>query len=89
MRPALRRLADRALLGLSVAKEAAGESLRVLGVAVNGESRRATPRRMFQAHEELLSVEPFDMATFPARVMYWAGVATANRVPAGASREKT
>ena len=62
--PAL-RLADHPVPDLAAAEQAAGEFLRALGIAVSGESLRATPQRMVRAYAELLTPEPFDVTSFP------------------------
>lgn len=51
---------------LAVAEAAAAAFLAALGVDVDGEHTRATPRRMARAYAELLTARPFDLATFEA-----------------------
>ncbi|MDI3315186.1 MAG: GTP cyclohydrolase I FolE [Mycobacterium sp.] len=57
--------ADRPLPNLAAAERAAAEFLRALGVAVDGEHLRATPRRMASAYAELFTAEPFEATSFP------------------------
>src|SRR5918995_1553658 len=47
------------------AEEAAAEFLLALGVDLDDESRRDTPRRIASLYAELLTPEPFDATTFP------------------------
>jgi GTP cyclohydrolase IA len=47
------------------AERAAADFLLALGVDLDDESRRDTPRRMARMYEELLTPEPFDATTFP------------------------
>jgi GTP cyclohydrolase I len=47
------------------AERAAADFLLALGVDLDDESRRDTPRRMARLYEELLTPEPFDATTFP------------------------
>ena len=49
---------------LDRASRAAAEFLRALGVSLDSDSRRDTPRRMAEAYEELLTPRPFDITTF-------------------------
>ncbi len=46
------------------AERAAADFLLALGVDLDDESRRDTPRRMARMYEELLTPEPFDATTF-------------------------
>jgi GTP cyclohydrolase I len=52
-------------IDLPAAERAARDLLVALGVDVDGESLRDTPRRVARAYEELLTPEPFDATTFP------------------------
>ena len=47
------------------AERAAADFLLALGVDLDDESRRDTPRRMARMFDELLTPEPFDATTFP------------------------
>jgi GTP cyclohydrolase I len=47
------------------AEHAAADFLRALGVDLDDESRRDTPRRMARLYDELLTPVPFDATTFP------------------------
>ena len=47
------------------AEEAAADFLLALGVDLDDESRRDTPRRIARLYAELLTPEPFDATTFP------------------------
>lgn len=51
---------------LMAAEAAAAAFLAALGVDVDGEHTRSTPRRMARAYAELLTARPFDLATFEA-----------------------
>ena len=50
---------------LEAAEQAAAGFLRALGVGLDSESLRGTPRRMASAYAELFSPSPFDLTTFP------------------------
>ncbi|HEY2550166.1 MAG TPA: GTP cyclohydrolase I FolE [Streptosporangiaceae bacterium] len=50
---------------LAAAEQAAGDFLRALGIPLDSESLRDTPRRMALAYAELFSARPFDLTTFP------------------------
>jgi GTP cyclohydrolase I len=50
---------------LPAAERAAAQLLLALGVPLNGESTRDTPRRMAAAYAEMLTARPFEMTTFP------------------------
>jgi GTP cyclohydrolase IA len=50
---------------VTTAEEAAAEFLAALGVDLDDESLRETPRRMVAMYEELLSPAPFEATTFP------------------------
>jgi GTP cyclohydrolase I len=50
---------------LGAAEEAARDLLDALGVAVDSEHLRETPRRVAEAYAELLTPEPFNATTFP------------------------
>jgi GTP cyclohydrolase IA len=52
-------------MDLDAAERAAAAFLRALGIEVDSESLRATPRRMAQAYAELFTPRPFDLTTFP------------------------
>ncbi|MBO0813256.1 MAG: GTP cyclohydrolase I FolE [Microlunatus sp.] len=64
-RPALHvaRAGDR--IDLERAEDAAADFLRALGVDLENEQLRATPRRMAAAWAEMLTPRPFDLTTFP------------------------
>src|SRR5215208_3974375 len=47
------------------AERAAADFLTALGVDLDDESRRETPRRIARMYDELLTPEPFDATTFP------------------------
>ena len=47
------------------AEAAAADFLIALGVDLDDESRRDTPRRIARMYDELLTPEPFDATTFP------------------------
>jgi GTP cyclohydrolase I len=49
----------------SPAERAAADFLRALGVDLDDESRRDTPRRIARLYDDLLTPEPFDATTFP------------------------
>jgi GTP cyclohydrolase I len=63
--PALRVAAPPSRLDLAAAERAAGDFLRALGIATDGESLRDTPGRMARAYAELFSAPAFDLTTFP------------------------
>lgn len=50
---------------LDAAELAATDLLRALGVSLDSESLRSTPRRMARAYAELFSPPAFDLTTFP------------------------
>jgi GTP cyclohydrolase I len=50
---------------LAAAERAAADFLRALGLRLDSESLRKTPRRMAQAYAELLTPREFDLTTFP------------------------
>ena len=50
---------------LAAAQRAAEDFLRALGLPLDSESLRKTPRRMAHAYAELLTPRAFDMTTFP------------------------
>ena len=52
-------------LDLAAAERAAGDLLSALGVEVDSEHLRETPRRVAQAYAELLTPVPFNATTFP------------------------
>ena len=63
--PALRVVREAPDGDLAAAERAAGDFLRALGIPLDSESLRGTPRRMALAYAELLSARPFDLTTFP------------------------
>jgi GTP cyclohydrolase IA len=64
--PALRVIHEPAKdVDLDAAERAAAAFLRALGIGLDSESLRATPRRMAQAFAELFTPRPFDLTTFP------------------------
>jgi GTP cyclohydrolase I len=50
---------------LEAAQAAAADFLNALGVPLDGESTRDTPRRMAEAYAEMFQPRPFDLTTFP------------------------
>lgn len=56
---------DSVVVDLAAAEAAAADFLRALGLELDGESRRGTPRRMAQAYAEMFAPRPFDLTTFP------------------------
>lgn len=52
-------------IDLDAAEEAAAQFLQALGIRVDSEHLRATPRRMAKAWAEMLTPRPFAMTTFP------------------------
>ena len=50
---------------LDAAESAAADFLSALGLPLDGESVRDTPRRMAAAYAELFAPRPFDLTTFP------------------------
>ncbi len=52
------------------AERAAGDLLRALGIDLEGESMRGTPRRMVRAYAELFRPRPFQLTTFPNDEQY-------------------
>ena len=50
---------------MTTAEQAAADFLTALGVDLDDESRRETPRRMVAMYEELLNPAPFNATTFP------------------------
>jgi GTP cyclohydrolase IA len=50
---------------LAAAERAAADFLRALGLRLETESLRQTPKRMAQAYAELLTPRAFDLTTFP------------------------
>jgi len=63
--PVLRVLDEPAGIDLAAAEHAAGLFLTALGISVDSESLRDTPRRMARAYAELFTPRPFDLTTFP------------------------
>jgi GTP cyclohydrolase IA len=61
----LRVVADGSHVDLDAARVAAGQFLRALGMRLDSESTRDTPRRMAEAYSEMLTSRPFDLTTFP------------------------
>src|SRR3954470_11641471 len=62
---ALRVVPPPAAVDLAAAERAAGDFLRALGVATDGENLSATPGRMARAYAELFTSPEFDLTTFP------------------------
>ena len=62
---ALRVVASPAGIDLAAAEHAVGDFLSALGIGLESESLRDTPRRMAQAYADLLTSRPFDLTTFP------------------------
>jgi GTP cyclohydrolase I len=52
-------------IDLIAAERAAGEFLRALGIATDGESLQGTPGRMARAYAELFTPREFELTTFP------------------------
>jgi GTP cyclohydrolase IA len=50
---------------LDAAEEAAARFLTAMGIPLDSESLRGTPRRMAEAYAELFAPRPFDLTTFP------------------------
>ncbi|HKS48213.1 MAG TPA: GTP cyclohydrolase I FolE [Amycolatopsis sp.] len=50
---------------LDAAEVAASKFLTALGIPLDSESLRGTPRRMAEAYAELFAPRPFDLTTFP------------------------
>ena len=61
----LRVVAEGPEVDLDAARVAAAQFLRALGVDLDRESTRDTPRRMAEAYAELLTPRAFDLTTFP------------------------
>jgi GTP cyclohydrolase IA len=62
---ALRAIPDTAAPDLAGAELAAKQFIRALGIPLDTESMRDTPRRMARAYAELFTPRPFDLTTFP------------------------
>src|ERR1700733_495101 len=62
---ALRATDHTAMPDLAEAAAAAEQFIRALGVSLDAESMRDTPRRMARAYVELFTPRPFDLTTFP------------------------
>jgi GTP cyclohydrolase I len=62
---ALRVVRDDAGRDLAAAERAATDFLTALGVSLDSESLRETPKRMARAYAELLSPRAFNLTTFP------------------------
>jgi GTP cyclohydrolase IA len=62
---ALRASDHTAMPDLAEAASAAEQFIRALGVSLDAESMRDTPRRMTRAYVELFTPRPFDLTTFP------------------------
>ncbi len=62
---ALRAVPDAPDRDLEAAERAAGEFLQALGLRLDSESLRDTPRRMAHAYAELLTPRDFSVTTFP------------------------
>ena len=52
-------------IDLAAAENAAAQFLQALGVGLDSESLRGTPRRMARAYAELFTARPFNLTTFP------------------------
>jgi GTP cyclohydrolase I len=63
--PALRMVDEFPGTDLEAVELAAGHFLQALGVSIDSESLRDTPRRMTRAYAELFSPRPFNLTTFP------------------------
>jgi GTP cyclohydrolase I len=61
----LRVVHDNVSPDLEMAELAAEYFIRALGIAVDSESMRDTPRRMARAYVELFTPRSFDLTTFP------------------------
>jgi GTP cyclohydrolase I len=61
----LRAVPDSSDRDLDAAERAAADFLRALGLRLDSESLRDTPRRMAQAYAELLTPREFNVTTFP------------------------
>jgi GTP cyclohydrolase IA len=61
----LRAVPDRPDRDLAAAERAAADFLQALGVGLDSESLRDTPRRMAQAYADLLTPRDFNVTTFP------------------------
>lgn len=62
--PALRVVHETGM-DLAAAERAAADLLTALGIDLDSESLRSTPRRMARAYAEMFSPPPFDLTTFP------------------------
>jgi GTP cyclohydrolase I len=63
--PPLRVVHDQRAVDLDAAESAAAAFLSALGMDLDSESTRETPRRMAAAYAEMFSPRPFDLTTFP------------------------
>jgi GTP cyclohydrolase I len=54
-----------AMPDLAAAESAAEQFIQALGISIDAESMRDTPRRMARAYAELFTPRPFDLTTFP------------------------
>lgn len=63
--PALRVVGETPVRDLAGAERAAGAFLAALGLDLDDESLRDTPRRMARAYAELLTPREFNLTTFP------------------------
>ena len=61
----LRAVPDTPERDLDAAERAAADLLKALGVPLDSESLRDTPRRMAESYAELLTPRPFELTTFP------------------------
>src|SRR5512139_3259813 len=52
-------------IDLDAAEQAAADMLAALGLPIDGPGMLETPRRMAGAYAEMLTVHPFELATFP------------------------
>jgi GTP cyclohydrolase IA len=62
---ALRALPDQPERDLDAAERAAADLLKALGIPLDSESLRDTPRRMALAYAEMLTPRAFELTTFP------------------------
>jgi GTP cyclohydrolase I len=65
VRPSLRVAPPATGLDLDAAEAAAAAMVRALGISLDDESLRGTPRRMVKAYAELFTSTEFDLTTFP------------------------
>ncbi|MEO8775490.1 MAG: GTP cyclohydrolase I FolE [Candidatus Nanopelagicales bacterium] len=65
VRPPLHVVHGAPPVDLEAAREAAAAFLTALGISLDSESLRSTPKRMADAYAEMFSPRPFDLTTFP------------------------